>query len=79
MTEKLTGDQRFRKSAAIHPDKGMIISGGGALLRNLDKLISIRTGVPCFVAEDALLCVAKGTGIVLESLEIYKRSIMSKK
>lgn len=60
-------------------DKGMIISGGGALLQNLDKLISQRTGVPCFVAEDALLCVAKGTGIVLESLDVYKRSIMSKK
>ncbi len=60
-------------------DKGMIISGGGALLRNIDKLISQRTGVPCFVAENSLLCVAKGTGIVLESLEIYKRSIMSKK
>jgi len=60
-------------------DKGMIVSGGGALLRNLDRLISQRTGVPCFVAEDALLCVAKGTGIVLESLEVYKRSIMSKK
>lgn len=60
-------------------DKGMIVSGGGALLRNLDKLISQRTGVPCFIAEDSLLCVAKGTGVVLESLEIYKRSIMSKK
>jgi rod shape-determining protein MreB len=60
-------------------DKGMIVSGGGALLRNIDKLISKRTGVPCFVAEDPLLCVAKGTGTVLESLDIYKRSIMSKK
>lgn len=60
-------------------DKGMIISGGGALLRNLDKLISQWTGVPCFIAEDSLLCVAKGTGIVLESLEVYKRSVMSKK
>ncbi|MCX6764396.1 MAG: rod shape-determining protein [Candidatus Nealsonbacteria bacterium] len=60
-------------------DKGMIISGGGALLRNLDRLISQRTGVPCFVAEDSLLCVAKGTGAVLESLELYKKSIMSKK
>lgn len=60
-------------------DKGMVISGGGALLRNLDELIAQATGVPCFVAEDALLCVAKGTGIVLENLENYKRSIMSKK
>lgn len=60
-------------------DKGMIISGGGALLRNIDELIAQSTGVPCFIAEDALLCVAKGTGIVLDNLDAYKKSIMSKK
>ena len=60
-------------------DKGMILSGGGALLRNMDKLIAQTTGVPCFLAEEPLLCVAKGTGVVLENLEIYKKSIMSKK
>ncbi len=65
--------------AADIMDKGMVVSGGGALLKNIDKLISQKTGVPCFVAEDPLLCVAKGTGIVLESLDLYKRSIMSKK
>ena len=60
-------------------DKGMILSGGGALLRNLDELIAQSTGIPCFVAEDSLLCVAKGTGVALENLGIYKKSIMSKK
>ncbi|MEA3293245.1 MAG: rod shape-determining protein [Patescibacteria group bacterium] len=60
-------------------DKGMILSGGGALLKNIDELISRNTGVPCFIAEDPLTCVAKGTGIVLESLDLYKKSIMSKK
>lgn len=60
-------------------DKGMIISGGGALLRNIDELVAQSTGVPCFIAEDALLCVAKGTGVVLENLDIYKRSVMVKK
>ena len=60
-------------------DKGMILSGGGALLQNLDELISYSTGVPCFVAEEPLLCVVKGTGVVLENLEFYKKSIMSKK
>jgi len=59
-------------------DKGMILSGGGALLRNIDTLIAQSTGVPCFVAEDSLLCVAKGTGVVLENLDAYKKSIMSK-
>ncbi len=60
-------------------DKGMILSGGGVLLRNIDELLAQATGVPCFVAEEPLLCVAKGTGVVLENLEAYKKSIMSKK
>lgn len=60
-------------------DKGMILSGGGALLRNITERISQETGVPCFLAEDPLLCVAKGTGVVLENLDVYKKSIMSKR
>jgi len=60
-------------------DKGMIISGGGAMLRNIDQLISQSIGVPCFIADDPLTCVARGTGVVLDSLDIYKRTIMSKK
>ena len=60
-------------------DKGMVISGGGALLKNIEEKISQETGVPCFAAENPLLCVAKGTGVVLENLDIYKKTIMSKK
>jgi len=60
-------------------DKGMIISGGGALLKNITDRISQEIGVPCFLAEDPLLCVAKGTGVVLENLDVYKKSIMSKR
>ena len=60
-------------------DKGMIVSGGGALVKNIDELIAQSTGVPCFIAEDPLLCVAKGTGVVLDNLEAYKKSIMTKK
>jgi len=59
-------------------DKGMVVAGGGALLRNIDILITEKTGVPSFVAEDALLAVANGTGVVLDNLEVYKKSIMSK-
>lgn len=65
--------------AADIMNKGMVLSGGGALLRNFDELITQVTGVPCYVANEPLLCVAKGTGIALENLEVYKRSIMSKK
>lgn len=60
-------------------DKGMILTGGGALLLNIDELITEATGVPAYVAKDPLLCVAIGTGIALENLKTYKRSIMSKK
>lgn len=60
-------------------DKGMILSGGSAMLRNMADLIEKATGVSCYVAEDPMLCVAKGAGIALEHLEVYKRSVMSKK
>lgn len=60
-------------------DKGMVLSGGGALLKNLDKLVAKITGVPCYVSEDPLLNVARGTGVALDNLESYKRSILSAK
>jgi rod shape-determining protein MreB len=60
-------------------DKGIIMSGGSSLLRNIDQLISKATGVPAYVADDSLFCVAKGTGIALENLESYKRSIFGAK
>ncbi len=57
-------------------EKGMVLSGGSGMLRNLDTLLSQVTGVPAYVAPDALLCVARGTGIALENLELYKRSVL---
>ena len=60
-------------------DKGMILSGGGALLYNLDKLIVEAIKIPCHLSKEPMLCVAKGAGLALENLDIYKRSIMSKK
>ena len=60
-------------------DKGMVLSGGGALLSNIDQLISKSIGVPCFIADEPMLCVAKGAGVVLDSLDTYKKSIMIKK
>ncbi len=58
-------------------DKGMIFSGGSSLLRNIDKLATQATQVPAYVADDSLLCVAKGTGIALDNLDSYKRSILA--
>lgn len=60
-------------------DQGIIMSGGSSMLRNLPELVYRRTGVKAALADDALFCVAKGTGIALEHLETYKRSIISKR
>lgn len=58
-------------------DKGMIMTGGTAMLRNLDQYISKAVGVPCYLAEEPLLSVAKGTAVALEHLDSYKKSILS--
>lgn len=60
-------------------DKGIVMSGGTSLLRNIDKMVALSTGVSAYVADDALYCVAKGTGIALDNLESYKRSILATK
>ena len=60
-------------------DKGIVMSGGSSLLRNYDKLMTEETGVPAHVAEDALLCVVRGTGLVLENIELWKRSVTTKR
>jgi rod shape-determining protein MreB and related proteins len=57
-------------------DKGMVMSGGGALLRNVDKLLTQVTGVPCHVAENALNCVALGTGEALKHYDFFKKSLV---
>jgi rod shape-determining protein MreB len=58
-------------------DKGMVMSGGGSLLRNLDTLLTQVTGIPCHVAENALNCVAVGTGMALEHINLYRKSLVS--
>ncbi|MEK7208782.1 MAG: rod shape-determining protein [Patescibacteria group bacterium] len=59
-------------------DNGIIMTGGSALLRNLPELIYRQIGVKAMVAEDALFCVVKGTGVALDHLGVYKRSILAK-
>ncbi len=56
-------------------DKGMVLTGGGALLRNIDHLLAKATGVPCYIAESPLNCVATGTGVALEHLDILRDSL----
>jgi len=59
-------------------DKGMVMSGGGALLRQIDRLLTQVTGVPCHVAEDPLNCVALGTGRALEHFDFFKKSLVQR-
>ncbi|HNW71853.1 MAG TPA: rod shape-determining protein [Candidatus Paceibacterota bacterium] len=60
-------------------DNGITMTGGSSMLRNLPDLVYRKTGVKATLAEDAIFCVAKGTGIALEHLDVYKKTILSKK
>jgi rod shape-determining protein MreB len=57
-------------------DKGMVMTGGGSLLRNIDRLLTSVTGVPCHVAEHPMACVALGTGRALENFTIMRDSLL---
>jgi len=59
-------------------DKGIVMSGGTALLKNIDKFFTQTLGVPCHVAEDPMLCVVYGTGMVLENIDLYRKNIIKR-
>ncbi len=56
-------------------DRGMVMVGGGALLRNIDRFLTKETGVPCYVAENPMACVAIGAGRALEQLDMLRKSM----
>jgi len=60
-------------------DKGIVMSGGTSQLLNFYKLLTDETGVPAHVAEDAIFCVVRGTGIVMENIELWKRSVITRR
>ncbi len=60
-------------------EKGIILSGGGAQLRHVDQFIKKMTGVESYVAEEPLFCVAKGAGLILDHLDVYKRTLLNKR
>lgn len=60
-------------------DKGIVMSGGTSMLKNFDKLMTEETGVPSHVAEEPMLCVVRGTGLVMENIELWKRSVTTKR
>ncbi|MMZ52906.1 Rod shape-determining protein MreB [compost metagenome] len=69
---KITLEKSPPELAADIMDRGIVLTGGGALLRNMDKLLADETGMPVLVAENALDCVAVGTGRALENLHLFK-------
>ena len=60
-------------------DQGIIMTGGSSQLRNFTDLVYRKTGVKATLAEDPIFCVVKGAGIALEHLNVYKRTVLSKK
>ena len=58
-------------------ERGIVLAGGGALIQNLDKLLSIETGIPVFVADEPLDCVVRGTGKTLEDLEKLREVLIN--
>lgn len=63
--------------AADISTRGIVMTGGGALLSGLNKLIESKMGIPTYIADDAVSCVAKGTGMSLEHLDVLSRSMMT--
>ena len=76
---KVTLEKTPPELASDIMDKGIVMTGGGSLLRGLDLLLNKETGMPVHIAEDALSCVAAGTGGALESIDLLKRVLMTTK
>lgn len=76
---KVTLEKTPPELASDIMDRGIVMTGGGSLLRGLDRLLSKETGMPVHIAEDALDCVGTGTGKALESIDLLKRVLMSPK
>ena len=58
-------------------DRGMVLTGGGALLRNVDRMLTQQTGVPCYVAENPMACVALGAGRAIDIYDAIRRSMVT--
>ncbi|MGE5591811.1 MAG: rod shape-determining protein [Bacillota bacterium] len=71
---KVTLEKTPPELAADIMDRGIVMTGGGSLLKGMDRLVSKETGMPVHVSDEALLCVVKGTGKVLDMIEMIRRT-----
>ena len=78
-TIKLTLEQTPPEIAADIIEKGIVLSGGLANLRNIDRYISENTGIPVFIAQEPNKCVVNGVGIALNSIEVLKKAVKTRK
>ena len=74
-TVRATLEKAPPELAADIIERGMVITGGGAMLRNIDRLLTKEAGVPAYVADNPIACVALGAGKALENFEIMRRSL----
>lgn len=74
---KVTLEKTPPELASDIMEKGIVLAGGGALIKNLDKLLSLKTGMPVYMAEEPLDCVVRGTGKTLEDIERLKRVLVN--
>lgn len=74
---KVTLEKTPPELASDIMEKGIVLAGGGALIKNLDKLLSVETGMPVYIAEQPLDCVVRGTGKTLEDLEKLKNVLIN--
>lgn len=74
---KVTLEKTPPELASDIMEKGIVLAGGGALIKNLDKLLSIETGMPVYIAEEPLDCVVRGTGKTLEDIERLKKVLVN--
>ena len=76
---KLTLEKTPPEIAADIMERGIVLSGGCSLIKNIDRYISDETGIPVFIAEDPENCVLRGIGKALESIEVLKKTTQVKK
>jgi rod shape-determining protein MreB len=74
---KMTVEETPPELVADIMDKGIVLAGGGALLKGLDKLVSLNTKMPVHLADDPLTCVVRGAGLVLEDLDKLKQILVT--